>query len=144
MALVKRSVSVVRIPALARARGAVRRFASRHPRVAKVASAAADQRHLIAASGAGYALGYLSRKDKDGKSFVQRLPRIDAIGVPGTLALAAWGVGKFTNSRIARHMCTGFAAIAAYRAGVGKDKDGKPNDVIEGDDDDGETSSGKY
>lgn len=143
--MANRSVSVLRVPPPpARSvgkRGRARAFARRAG--GAVAAAASDQKHTLFAAGAAYGLGYASRKGKDGKSFASSIPRIKAIGLPGTLAVACFGVGKLAKSspglaRAARHMTTGFLAIAAHRAGVGKDDAGKPNDVIEGDDDEGE------
>lgn len=150
--MANRSVSVVRVPpppshAFGKRRGRVRAFARRAG--GAIASAAADQKHTLIAGGAAFALGYASRKGKDGKSFAQSIPRIKAIGLPGTLAVASWLVGKYAPAggglaRSARHMTTGFLAVAAHRAGVGKDDSGKPNEVLEGDDDEGEEYSGAY
>lgn len=152
--MANRSVSVLRVPppparSFGKRRGGrVRAFARRAG--SAVASVAADQKHTLMAGGAAYALGYASRKGKDGKSFAQNIPRIKAIGLPGTLAVVSWGVGRFakqdgTLARAARHFTTGFLAVAAHRAGVGKDDKGNPNEVVEGDDDDGgEEYSGAY
>lgn len=149
--MANRSVSVLRVPPPpARSfgkRGRVRAFARRAG--SAVASEASDQKHSLMAGGAAYALGYASRKGKDGKSFAQSIPRIKAIGLPGTLALGSYLVGRFAKSspglaRAARHMTTGFLAVAAHRAGVGKDDKGNPNEVVEGDDDDNEEYSGAY
>jgi hypothetical protein len=72
-----------------------------------IAGQAMQRKHTLAALGAAAALGYMSRTGTT-------LPHIEAIGVPGTYALAAYALGEMTKSRTLSHMATGLGAIAVY------------------------------
>lgn len=97
----------------------------------RVASAANAERHTLAAVGAAAALGFLKRSKVD-------LPKIDAIGTPGTYGLALWMFARFTKSRIAGHMATGLLCLSAYEFAQNL---GVPGSTMSGDDmGDGEMS----
>lgn len=69
------------------------------------ARAAASEKHTLTALGAAAALGYV---EGSGTS----VPKIDALGVAGTYGAVAWGIGRFTKSRVAEHVATGLLAVA--------------------------------
>lgn len=86
----------------------------------RVGSAAAqtarEERHTLVAGGVALAVGYA-----DSRGMLESVPEIvPGTGAVGTLALVAWGVGKFTNSRIARHSATGLLSVALFRVGAGQ------------------------
>jgi len=70
--------------------------------------AALEERHTIAAVLAGIVLGYAERNSV-------AIPDVLGIGMPATVGLGAWLLGKTTKSRMARHVATGCLAIAAYQ-----------------------------
>lgn len=86
-------------------------------RVGSAAAAAArEERHTLVAGGVALAVGYA-----DSRGMLEAVPEIvPGTGAVGTLAIAAWGIGKFTGSRIARHSATGLLAVALYRVGAGQ------------------------
>ncbi len=128
-------VSIIRVPRLPSvSRAGARKFARRAG--SAVAAAAKDEKHTLVALGAAAALGYASRKGKDGKSIASGLPKVEALGVAGTYALAAFVAAKYTKSRTLRHVATGLGSVAAYKFGLGK------NEAVEGDDDDDDVSGG--
>jgi hypothetical protein len=74
------------------------------------AAVAAAEKHTMWALGAAGALGYASRED-----MLTSVPRIDALGVEGTLGAAAWVIGKMTGSKVASHVATGLLSVAIYK-----------------------------
>lgn len=71
------------------------------------AKAASAERHTLAAVGASAALGFLKRNNVT-------LPKVAALGTPGTYGLALWMLARWTNSKVAGHMATGLLCLAAY------------------------------
>lgn len=80
------------------------------------ARAASEEKHTLVAGGVALAVGYA-----DSRGMLESVPEIvPGTGAVGTLALVAWGIGKFTGSRIARHSATGLLSVALYRVGAGQ------------------------
>lgn len=81
-----------------------------------IARQAAEEKHTLFAVGASLAVGWA-----DSRNMLDSVPTlIPGTGPVGTLALVAWGLGKFTGSRMARHTATGLASVAAFRIGAGQ------------------------
>jgi hypothetical protein len=117
MTMAKPKVAIVRVPRFIKAKAAVRRGATAAARFA------ADEKHTLAAALAAGALGWAEKSKTE-------LPRIKALGTAATYGLAAWALGKFTKSRVARHVATGLLSVAAYQFAKGG------GDAMTGDDDD--------
>lgn len=49
-----------------------------------------------------------------------QLPKIDALGVPGTYGLLAAAIYAVTDSDMAAHMSTGLLSVAIYKAAQGQ------------------------
>lgn len=80
------------------------------------ASAAREEKHTLVAGGVALAVGYA-----EARGMLESVPElIPGTGAVGTLAVIAWGLGKFTNSRMARHSATGLVAVALFRVGAGQ------------------------
>lgn len=60
-------------------------------------------------------LGYAESPGADGQPRV-KLPKIDALGVPGTYGLLAAGIYAATDSDMAAHIGTGLLSVAIYNA----------------------------
>lgn len=60
-------------------------------------------------------IGYAESPGVDGKPKFN-LPKIDALGVPGTYGLLAAGVYAATDSDMAAHVSTGLLSVAVYNA----------------------------
>ena len=71
------------------------------------AAAASAERHTLAAVGAAAALGFLKRNNV-------QLPKVDALGTPGTYGVVLWALARWSKSRVAGHMATGLLCLAAY------------------------------
>lgn len=74
---------------------------------------ALSEKHTMTAVAAGAALGLVKRNNVP-------IPYIEAIGLPGTVGLAVWAVGRFTGNQMAQHAASGLLAIAAYELAAGK------------------------
>lgn len=86
----------------------------------RVGSAAAqtarEEKHTLIAGGVALAVGYA-----DSRGMLESVPElVPGTGAVGTLAIAAWAIGRFTNSRIARHSATGLLSVALFRVGAGQ------------------------
>jgi len=80
------------------------------------ARAAAEEKHTLVAGGVALAVGWA-----DSRGMLESVPElVPGTGAVGTLAIAAWGLGKFTGSRMARHAATGLISIALFRVGAGQ------------------------
>ena len=82
---------------------------------AKVAS---QERHTIVAIGSAALLGILKKQNVS-------LPKISALGTPGTYGMAAWLIGRFTRSPIAQHVATGLLSVSAYELASGQTLSGE-------------------
>lgn len=103
---------IVRVPSVSPATR--RRVAGVARRAGGAAARAAyAEKHTIAAVLAAAAFGWMK------KSGVQ-LPKIDAIGTPGTYGLVAWGLGRFMGSPVASHIATGLMSVSAYELASGQ------------------------
>lgn len=67
----------------------------------------AEERHTLAAVAAAGVLGLAKRQGVE-------LPRIEALGTPGTYGLAAWALGKWSRNRTLSHVATGLLSVALY------------------------------
>jgi hypothetical protein len=65
------------------------------------------ERHRMGAIAGGAVLGWI---DKSGFA----IPTLPFLGKAGTAGVAAWALGKYTNSPWADDMATGMLSIAAY------------------------------
>lgn len=84
------------------------------------ARAAREEKHTIAAVGAGVALGFLRRENV-------ALPKVEALGTAGTYGIAAWLLARYTKSLTLQHVATGLLAIAGAELASGS--------TVSGDDD---------
>jgi hypothetical protein len=88
-----------------------RRAAHHAKRIARhVGSKALEEKHTVAAVGAGLALGFIEREKI-------ALPAIPKLGMSGTYGIGFWIAGKYLRSRTLSHMATGLLSIAAYQLG---------------------------
>lgn len=78
--------------------------------ISAAAKSALDQKHMIAAVGAGAALGFL-----EGSGSLPAGLDVAGIGIPGTLAVGAFVGSKVMKSRTLEHVATGLGAIAVYQ-----------------------------
>ena len=74
------------------------------------AGAAREEAHTIAAVVASAALGYAEREN-----MLDSVPHVTALGVAGTLGVAAWAAGRFMRSKVASHVATGLLSVAAFK-----------------------------
>lgn len=94
-----------------RAPGRARRYARHVGRAARhVGMRALEEKHTVAAVGAGLALGFVEREKI-------ALPAIPKLGMSGTYGIGLWLAGKYMRSRTMSHMATGLLSIAAYQLG---------------------------
>ena len=103
---------IVRVPAAVPAKrkssgGFARRASSAASRLA------ASETHTIVAVGSAVVLGLMQRQNV-------ALPKIDALGTPGTYGLLAWAVGRYTRSTMAQHVATGLMSVSAYQLAAGQ------------------------
>lgn len=78
--------------------------------ISSAAKSALDQKHMIAAVGAGAALGFL-----EGSGSLPAGLDVAGIGIPATLAVGAFVGAKAMKSRTLEHVATGLGAIAVYQ-----------------------------
>lgn len=64
-------------------------------------------------------VGWAESPGADGKPKFN-LPKIDALGTPGTYGLLAAGVYALTDSDVAAHVSTGLLSVAVYNAARGQ------------------------
>jgi hypothetical protein len=101
--IVVRSVASRLRPIIVRAPAAVKKFHHRRGS----GKSKSGEKHRMGAIAGGAVLGLL---DKSGFA----IPTLPFLGKAGTAGLAAWAVGKWTNSPWADDMATGMLSIAAY------------------------------
>jgi hypothetical protein len=100
-----------------RRRAITRRLA---PRTTNIAARIrkSNERHTMLAVVAAAALGYAEAPDPDDATKKRfDLPKVEALGTPGTYGLAAWAAGKFTKNKDLQHLATGLLSAAAYDLG---------------------------
>jgi hypothetical protein len=102
---------IVRVPAATPARRKSTGFARRASSAAS--RLAASETHTIVAVGSAVVLGLMKRQNV-------ALPKIDALGTPGTYGLLAWAVGRYTRSTMAQHVATGLMSVSAYQLAAGQ------------------------
>lgn len=75
--------------------------------------AAYAEKHTLAAVATSAVLGLAKKQGI-------ALPKIDALGTPGTYGAALWIAGRFMKSEILSHMATGLLSVSAYQLGAGE------------------------
>jgi hypothetical protein len=75
--------------------------------------AAYAEKHTLAAVASAAVLGLAKKQGI-------ALPKIDALGTPGTYGAALWIAGRFAKSEVLSHMATGLLSVAAYQLGAGE------------------------
>lgn len=105
----------------AKAAGVARRGYSAAARVAS------QERHTLVAIGGAAVLGYMKKQGV-------QLPKINALGTPGTYGLIAWAIGRFTKSPVAQHVATGLMSVSAYELASGQTLSGEVMGNVMGED----------
>jgi len=79
--------------------------------------AAYAEKHTLAAVASAAVLGLAKKQGI-------ALPKIDALGTPGTYGAALWIAGRFMRSEVLSHMATGLLSVSAYQLGAGDNLSG--------------------
>jgi hypothetical protein len=91
------------------------------------ARVASQERHTLVAIGSAAVLGYMKKQGV-------ALPKIAALGTPGTYGLIAFAIGRFTRSPIAQHVATGLMSVSAYELASGQTLSGEVMGNVMGED----------
>ena len=91
------------------------------------ARVASQERHTLVAVGSAAVLGFMKKQNV-------QLPKINALGTPGTYGLIAWAIGRFTKSPVAQHVATGLMSVSAYELASGQTLSGEVMGSVMGED----------